>query len=204
VPSISSHRLLPLSLLFLACHGGQLSSFSGSDSPEGRFWATLETARAASHSCSGLARALTTALRVRPPSQIAEFDTELQRRLIESYRWDLWAVAYVANGGSSDDGFEYFRGWLLTQGHATYTRALEDPPSAVRWTLPWTILECEDILGAPYDAYVAVAGAAPSQDRLPYPPEPAGRRWTEDSLRLIYPGMVPRVKRWRWLYAWGL
>jgi hypothetical protein len=31
------------------------------------------------------------------------------------------------NGGCSDDGFEYFRAWLLAQGRDTFEKALEDP-----------------------------------------------------------------------------
>lgn len=32
---------------------------------------------------------------------------------MEAYRRDLWAAAYHANGGCSDDGFIDFRIWLI-------------------------------------------------------------------------------------------
>ena len=47
--------------------------------------------------------------------------------MAESYHWDLWGAAYLLNFGSSDDGFDYFRGWLLTQGRAIWEAALQDP-----------------------------------------------------------------------------
>lgn len=37
----------------------------------------------------------------------------------------LWAAAYVINGGCSDDGFDYFRGWLIAQGKSVFMKALE-------------------------------------------------------------------------------
>jgi hypothetical protein len=49
--------------------------------------------------------------------------------MAESYRWDLWGAAYLINGGCSDDGFDYFRGWLLSQGRAIWQATLADPDS---------------------------------------------------------------------------
>jgi hypothetical protein len=31
----------------------------------------------------------------------------------------MWVAAYLMNGGCSDDGFDYFRGWLIAQGRTT-------------------------------------------------------------------------------------
>jgi hypothetical protein len=45
----------------------------------------------------------------------------------ESYSWNLWGAAYLMNGGCSDDGFDYFRAWLLAQGRDTFEKALADP-----------------------------------------------------------------------------
>ncbi|MFD8951587.1 DUF4240 domain-containing protein [Streptomyces xanthophaeus] len=54
----------------------------------------------------------------------------------EQVRWDLmvdscsnplWAAAYLAHGGCSDDGFDYFRGWLIAQGCDVFERVAADP-----------------------------------------------------------------------------
>lgn len=37
-----------------------------------------------------------------------------------SYRQDLWAVAYTVLGGCSDDGFDYFRFWLVARGKEVF------------------------------------------------------------------------------------
>lgn len=77
----------------------------------------------------GVADSLTKALGELAPEEIAGFGVELERLLAASYRQDLWGAAYLINGGASDDGFDYFRGWLLAQGRETWEAALADPDS---------------------------------------------------------------------------
>lgn len=57
------------------------------------------------------------------------FEQAFNRQLDRAYLWDLWAAAYLMQGGCSDDGFFYFRGWLVTQGQAVYTAAVTVPDS---------------------------------------------------------------------------
>jgi hypothetical protein len=40
---------------------------------------------------------------------------------------DLWAAAYAIGGGCSDDGFEDFRGWLVSRGREVFERVVADP-----------------------------------------------------------------------------
>ena len=47
----------------------------------------------------------------------------------ESYNQALWAVAYTVMGGCSDDGFDYFRYWLVTRGREVYKEALQEADS---------------------------------------------------------------------------
>lgn len=44
----------------------------------------------------------------------------------QSYNQALWAVAYTVLSGCSDDGFDYFRFWLLTRGKETYMKAVQN------------------------------------------------------------------------------
>lgn len=76
----------------------------------------------------------------------------------------FWAAAYVINGGCSDDGFEYFRGWLITQGREVFQQALSDAdsladhPPVQAAAAEWEDLECELTLGIAYDAYQRATG----------------------------------------------
>src|SRR5262249_4867117 len=81
-----------------------------------------------------------------------------------SYRNPLWAAAYLVNGGCSDDGFEYFRGWLIMQGRAVYERVVADPDAladlaVIRAKAPsgWPV-ECEETLYIAARAYRAATG----------------------------------------------
>ncbi len=90
------------------------------------FWKLIETARADAAPEEVASRAAEL-LADRPEAEIAASQQVLWDLLAESYRAPLWAAAYVINGGCSDDGFDYFRGWLLTQGQETFETALTDP-----------------------------------------------------------------------------
>lgn len=54
----------------------------------------------------------------------------LPNRWGKTYDWDLWGAAYLINGGASDDGFDYFRGWLLSQGSERWAKVTLDLESA--------------------------------------------------------------------------
>lgn len=77
----------------------------------------------------GVADSLTKKLGELAPEEIAGFGVELEQLLAASYRQDLWGAAYLINNGASDDGFDYFRGWLLAQGREIWEAAMADPDS---------------------------------------------------------------------------
>jgi hypothetical protein len=98
-----------------------------------RFWELVEAARAEVDDTvadpDGVADALSDTLAKLPAEDIVGFGAEFERLQAESYRWDLWGAAYLINGGVSDDGFDYFRGWLVAQGQEIWEAALADPDS---------------------------------------------------------------------------
>lgn len=51
-----------------------------------------------------------------PRDKILAAQQVLWDLMAASYRAPLWAAAYMINDGASDDGFDYFRGWLIIQG----------------------------------------------------------------------------------------
>lgn len=63
----------------------------------------------------------------------------------QSYNWDLWGAAYLINGGCSDDGFDYFRAWLIAQGQQVFEAGLADPDSLAEHANE-EFSECEEIL----------------------------------------------------------
>lgn len=136
--------------------------------------------------------ALTASLKKLRADEIVGFDRFLQERLDRAYRWDLWAVAYIAMGGCGDDGFEYFRLWLIAHGKGYYEAALRDPARAVDALEPGDEADCEPLLYAAAEAHESVTGKPlppPSGDR---PREPSGERWGEDEVERLYPAVAKR------------
>jgi len=112
------------------------------------FWEVVEAARARAGGVGEVPEALVELLQGRPLAELVAF-REVQDDLLgrEAYRWDLWAAAYVINGGASDDGFEYFLDWLMAQGRARWEATLADPDSLADVVDPDTgDLDCEEML----------------------------------------------------------
>ena len=156
-----------------------------------QFWNLIETAGEGTTDSSVLIDRLKNALASLPAEEIQDFETQLNQRLTESYRWDLWAVAYIVNGGSSDDGFEYFRGWLISQGRAYFEAALRDPQRAAD-RAEFDANECEDIIYVAASIYKEKTGEYPPPPENPIPLEPAGEPWEEDDLEELYPDLCKR------------
>ena len=91
------------------------------------------------------------------------------------------------NGGSADDGFEYFRGWLIAQSRRRFQAALEYPAGIGDYAEP-DENECEEILYVAQEAYQSKTGEEFPYESVdsPSPSEPAGQPWDEVDLELLY------------------
>jgi hypothetical protein len=61
------------------------------------------------------------------PAAIRKFDQILRQMDNAAYRHDVWALAYLLQGGCSDDSFDAFRGWLILQGRKVFAATLAKP-----------------------------------------------------------------------------
>ncbi|WP_043515865.1 MULTISPECIES: DUF4240 domain-containing protein [unclassified Actinoplanes] len=130
-------------------------------------WQLVEQARRerdGSLQADEVAQRMVELLAEREPAEIASFAQPLWDLLAESYRVELWAAAYVVNGGASDDGFDYFRGWLITQGRTVFQQAVADPdtladnPIVIQSAAAGECLEDGDVLNVASNAYLAATG----------------------------------------------
>jgi hypothetical protein len=155
------------------------------------FWTLIGKSRAAD--CEEHAENLSELLGRKPAQEIIDFDRLFRERLDEAYRWDLWAVAYIVNGGCSDDGFEYFRSWLIGQGRAYFEAALREPERAADNARPGAEAECEDLLYAAAGAYESKTGDSDMpRARAKAPAGPAGEPWDEDGVEELYPALAKK------------
>ena len=134
---------------------------------------------------------LTEALAQLPADEIIEWNHMFDRLAAQAHRTDLWAAAYLINGGSSDDGFYYFRCWLIGMGKHIYDSAVANPDSLAsvatpRWFAEGINAEAE-IYAAAHRAWMQVTGKSYSDD---YPArnesaELIGEEWDFDDPELM-------------------
>ena len=148
---------------------------------DARFWDIIEAAGCPAPEDPETQRdAVRRRLEVLPPGELAAFHAKFNRKMDSAYRWDLWAAAYLINGGASDDGFAYFRAWLISRGRAVFESALRDPDTlATVVDLDRDDHEFEDLWGLAPELYEAATGSdIPPEDGGPI--EPGGERWDFD------------------------
>ena len=109
----------------------------------------------------------------------------------QAYNWDLWAAAYVINGGCSDDTFQDFRASLICQGRTVFEAAIADSDSLadVDFSDEYEQLFYEGYQYLRWQIYKEKSG-----EELPrFPdigsPDPTGQEWEEDDL----PKRVPKL-----------
>ena len=96
--------------------------------PEDEFWKIIHktNSKAKRHypsQCAILSETLSTL----PAEEIIRFNRTLTALMAQSYNYRLWEAVYALNGGSSDDVFEYFRSWLISQGKNKFYWTLKFP-----------------------------------------------------------------------------
>lgn len=115
------------------------------------------------------------------PPELLSYQEHFDRLFASAYRWDLWAAAYIIDGGCSDDGFMDFRYGLISRGQTVFDAALSNPESLV------------DVAGfIPNESYGYVAsqvyesmtnGEMPDND-VDHPSNPSGEDWDFDDAQL--------------------
>ncbi|WP_327673890.1 DUF4240 domain-containing protein [Kitasatospora sp. NBC_00458] len=149
-----------------------------------QFWKLIEEARSqvpVSDDGGTVARRAAALLALRPVKEIVAAQQILSSLMADSYRSPLWGAAYMINGGCSDDGFDYFRGWLITQGRAAFELAITDPdrlaglPAVRAFAADGIDIECEEALAIAWNAHREATG-----EELP-----------DDASTLQYPALDP-------------
>ena len=154
---------------------------------EKQFWDLIEQSRENSSSCDEQGEKLVELLEELETEEIIGFAKQRFEISIKAYRWDLWAVAYIINGGCSEDGFAYFRAWLIGQGREFFEIVLNHPERAAERVIDGEDAECEAILYACSYAYERkMSQEIPDLDCY-YPLEPTGEKWQQDDLEFLYP-----------------
>ncbi len=122
---------------------------------EDEFWNIIELTR--SEAQRDQLSKLTALLQQREAEQIVAFQAIYDMVHENAYRHNLVAAADLINDGISDDGFDYFRDWLISQGRAVYDAALANPDSLAD-VITSEYVEFELFRSVAHDVYQAKVG----------------------------------------------
>jgi len=161
---------------------------------ETAFWALMDASNAESkEQQADQAEILQKKLQTLPAEEIIAFDRTFTTLFFNAYRWDLWAAAYIIEGGCSEDGFMDFRAGLMGLGRETYYAALNDPNSLALQPVTGVDFSNEQLLSAADKAYEAVTGEEQMPEHgLDHPREPVGERWDEVTVAEKYPQLATK------------
>ena len=118
---------------------------------------------------------------------IVAWRRHLDKVLVASGTEDLWAAAYLINGGCSDEGFDAFRGWLIAHGREAVARSVRSPDSLADVAVvraaadTGAVFEAAEVLSIADGAYRQATGEElPGDDRPATRPD-VGDLWDFDN-----------------------
>jgi hypothetical protein len=128
-----------------------------------------------------------------PTKEIIAFHNHLLKVMREAYRADLWDVIYSVDGGCSNDGFHYFRSWLVLQGKESFYRVLANPRLIANYARKGFDLTDQSLDSAVLRAYEAKTGSID----IPYhgplgPGKLKGKLLDDEGRRKKYPVLWKR------------
>ena len=159
-----------------------------------RFWEIVDAAKkTAAPDTDGRVDALKHLLSTESLEELQSFQSHYDAQIRRSYRWDLWGAAYLINGGASDDGFRYFRDWLISEGRVVFEAALQSPDSLA--DLPRIDLAELELFGyVALQVYEARGGGELDRDFSTEHAAPQGEQWSEDELAELLPRLARKYQ----------
>ena len=118
-----------------------------------RFWSIIEEARKGTDHFDDMFDPIVEKLSKLEDAEIMQWRRILDAYMKLSYKNNLWAAAYVVNDGCSDDGFDYFRGWLIAQGKEVLLNAFRNPDSLADLDITAGEAEFESMLSISSSAF---------------------------------------------------
>jgi len=161
------------------------------------FWAVIARATADRPGSPGeVAERAIADLAACDSEEIVAWGRHFDKVMVASGTQDLWAAAYLINGGCSDEGFDAFRGWLIAHGREAVARSVRSPdsladvPAVQAAAESGAVFEAEEVLAVAAGAYAKATGSElPAGDRPVTRPESADL-WdfdNEDEMRRRLP-----------------
>ena len=92
------------------------------------------------------------------PDEICSFSRMFHSLYYQSYGMPLWDEVRRLAGSCSDDGFDYFRAWLIAQGEKVFSLVVAQPRKYLGEFFDLAVHECEPLLYVADQAYQQKTG----------------------------------------------
>ena len=190
---IFQRRIILLTASLIALLGQSSPNFAAPiPMNEQKFWQLIEAVKkAAGADLESRPAVLQKHLSSLEPEEIQGFQQRYEALLLEANSWNLWGAAYLMNGGCSDDGFKYFRDWLISEGQKTFKGAVANPDSLA--SIPRR--EYFELESFGYAALKAFAAKGPGELERDFKVEfavTAGDEWGESDLPRLLPALAAK------------
>ncbi|MFD0751900.1 DUF4240 domain-containing protein [Mucilaginibacter calamicampi] len=134
------------------------------------------------------------------PEEIINFEIILCKKLIEANNYKILAANKIIDAYVSDDGFLYFRLWLISLGRETFEQTIKNPDYLAGVVDNGVVPDFEHLLYVSTQAYKNKTGKQQEDDSFPRDvafnkglnydlggPAITGNDWKEDELPKLYP-----------------
>ena len=120
---------------------------------EAVFWELIETAKDQAASLPERVVILRESLGRFSAANVKRFQALLLFRLNELNTSDIWSFAYIVRSGCSDDAFDYFRQWIITEGKAAFELAKRSVEEFAETVEISDDPQCEELLSLAPEVY---------------------------------------------------
>lgn len=98
---------------------------------ENVFWKIIDKSLKSTSNQGDQEQFLITQIGQLSPKEMIGFRLRTDKLLYDTYNSEMWCAGYIMNGGCSDDGFEYFRNWVISRGKEVYYNAKQNPDNLI-------------------------------------------------------------------------
>jgi hypothetical protein len=161
------------------------------------FWQVIEAAKAKTKTKGASAdpKALKAVLKTLSSAKLKEFTLEYRKGLMALNTYEIYGAGYVIDAGMSNDGFHYYRSWILGKGKEAFATAQSTPDDLGKFVMKDEIIQNEELEYAALDVLKAKKLKDPTKGLKGSPDdEPSGKLWTEETVYQLYPKLTKQFR----------
>ena len=151
------------------------------------FWKLISYARKNAADKYEFIENLKNALETFRPNELRNFQKHLLTNLNELNLWDLWALAYIVRRGCGDDGFDYFKSWVISKGKEAFNTVLSLDENKLQSVFDEDP-QLEELMSLASEVYEDKTGDIMQPVKVKQL-KIKGAKWTEENVEAIFPSL---------------